>query len=617
MFVSGPPPTFPSMTVAAPARAEPGAELGIGAAARIGIQASFDELGTPLREVTFVVVDLETTGGSAHDCAITEIGAVKVRGGEVLGEFQTLVNPDEPIPPFIAVLTGITDLMVASAPRIEQVLPDFLDFARGAVLVAHNAPFDVGFLRVATERLGRPWPTFGVVDTARLARRVLHRDDAPDCRLSTLARVFRSTTVPNHRALQDARATVDVLHGLIERVGNEGVQSLEELTTFSSRVPAALRRKRFLAEGLPSAPGVYLFEDAQGRILYVGKSRNLRARVRNYFTASESRSRMGEMVGIAERVRHIVCPTTLEAEVRELRLIAAHKPRYNRRSRFPERVLWLKLTVEPFPRLSLVRELRDDGASYLGPFGSRRSADAAMTALHEAFPLRQCTDRLSVRRMRSACALFGMGRCAAPCEGRQSVAAYAEVVTAARTAWEGDAGRFDRRDGAADRPPRRRRALRGRCAAPRPAGGVRPSDGAYAAPARPGPLPGAGRRAPAGRRRLGGRRGPARPAGRERHDPAGRRPAAARRRAGRDRGAGPRRPRPGPGRHRRGDRTDPALARRAGGPAGARRRRVELPGRRGGCAPGAARCRARHVLRPPVRRPARPATGAPTRAWLG
>ncbi len=442
VFVSGPPPTFPSMTVAAPARAEPGAELGIGAAARIGIQASFDELGTPLREVTFVVVDLETTGGSAHDCAITEIGAVKVRGGEVLGEFQTLVNPDEPIPPFIAVLTGITDLMVASAPRIEQVLPDFLDFARGAVLVAHNAPFDVGFLRVATERLGRPWPSFGVVDTARLARRVLHRDDAPDCRLSTLARVFRSTTVPNHRALQDARATVDVLHGLIERVGNEGVQSLEELTTFSSRVPAALRRKRFLAEGLPSAPGVYLFEDAQGRILYVGKSRNLRARVRNYFTASESRSRMGEMVGIAEQVRHIVCPTSLEAEVRELRLIAAHKPRYNRRSRFPERVLWLKLTVEPFPRLSLVRELRDDGASYLGPFGSRRSADAAMTALHEAFPLRQCTDRLSVRRMRSACALFGMGRCAAPCEGRQSVAAYAEVVTAARTAWEGDAGRL-------------------------------------------------------------------------------------------------------------------------------------------------------------------------------
>src|SRR5438045_5035974 len=92
-------------------------------------QASFDELGTPLREVTFVVVDLETTGGSPAACAITEIGAVKVRGGEVLGTFQTLVNPDQLIPPFIAVLTGITQAMVASAPRIETALAAFLDFA--------------------------------------------------------------------------------------------------------------------------------------------------------------------------------------------------------------------------------------------------------------------------------------------------------------------------------------------------------------------------------------------------------------------------------------------------------------------------------------------------------
>ena len=113
------------------------------------VQGTFDELGTPLREVTFVVVDLETTGGSPLSCAITEIGAVKVRGGEVLGEFQTLVNPGEPIPPFIAVLTGITDTMVAAAPRIESVLPSFVEFARDTVLVAHNAPFDIGFLKAA------------------------------------------------------------------------------------------------------------------------------------------------------------------------------------------------------------------------------------------------------------------------------------------------------------------------------------------------------------------------------------------------------------------------------------------------------------------------------------
>ena len=247
--------------------------------------------------MTFVVVDLETTGGSAADCEITEIGAVKVRGGEVLGELQTLVRPGAPIPPFISVLTGITDAMVATAPPIEAVLPAFLEFASGSVLVAHNAPFDIGFLQAAAARCGLQWPAWGVLDTARLARRVLSRDDVPDCRLATLARHFRATTTPDHRALSDARATVDVLHGLIERVGTEGVQSLEELTTYSSRVPAALRRKRHLAEGLPHAPGVYLFEDAHRRVLYVGKSVDLAARVRTYFTASETRTRMAEMVG--------------------------------------------------------------------------------------------------------------------------------------------------------------------------------------------------------------------------------------------------------------------------------------------------------------------------------
>ena len=193
----------------------------------VAVQGTFDELGTPLREVTFVVVDLETTGGSPLSCAITEIGAVKVRGGVVLGEFQTLVNPGEPIPAFIAVLTGITDSMVTTAPRVGAVLPAFAEFCAGSVLVAHNAPFDVGFLRAAFAAHGRAWPAYPVVDTARLARRALTRDEAPSCRLATLAALFASSTTPNHRALDDARATVDVLHGLLERLGPLGVQSLD------------------------------------------------------------------------------------------------------------------------------------------------------------------------------------------------------------------------------------------------------------------------------------------------------------------------------------------------------------------------------------------------------
>ncbi len=340
-------------------------------------QRSFDELGRPLRDVTFCVVDLETTGGSpAAGSMITEIGAVKVRGGEVLGEFQTLVNPHTEIPAFIAVLTGISNSMVTDSPSIGSALPAFLEFAAGSVLVAHNAPFDVGFLRHFCQLQDRAWPTFEVVDTAKLARRVITRDDAPNCKLSSLARAFRSTTTPNHRALSDARATVDVLHGLMERLGALGVQTLEELQTFSSRVTSAQRRKRHLADGLPHSPGVYLFKDDRSRVLYIGTSRDLRTRVRSYFTASETRSRMGEMVGLATTVTGIECATPLEAEVRELRLIAEHKPSYNRRSRFPEKVTFIKLTREPWPRLSLVRKVLDDDADYLGPFGSTKGRRA-------------------------------------------------------------------------------------------------------------------------------------------------------------------------------------------------------------------------------------------------
>lgn len=395
---------------------------------------SFDELGRALRDVTFCVVDLETTGASVQGGAgITEIGAVKVRGGEVLGEFQTLVNPRAQIPAFIAVLTGITNSMVATAPSIEVALPAFLEFARGCVLVAHNAPFDIGFLKHFTAEQGRDWPAFEVVDTARLARRVVTRDDAPNCKLSSLAVAFGSATTPDHRALSDARATVDVLHGLMERLGGLGVHTLEELQTFTSRVAPAVRRKRHLAEHLPHSPGVYLFRDEQQRVLYVGTSRDLRTRVRSYFTASEQRSRMGEMVGLAASVTGIECATPLEAGVRELRLIAAHEPRYNRRSRRSGKVHWLKLTVEPWPRLSLVRQVVEDGADYLGPFASRRAAETCLAALHETFPIRQCSGRLPLVPTRSACVLAELGRCASPCDGSSSVEHYAEVVARVRS----------------------------------------------------------------------------------------------------------------------------------------------------------------------------------------
>ena len=411
--------------------------------APIAHQASLLELGRPLSEVTFVVVDLETTGGAPVDAGITEFGAVKVRGGEVIGEFQSLVNPGEPIPPFVAALTGITDALVAGAPSLAGVLPAFLEFAHDTVLVAHNAPYDVGFLKGACARHNHAWPEHRVVDTARLARVALHRDEVRNCKLATLAAHFRTTVTPSHRALDDARATADVLHRLIERAGDFGVTTLEDLQAFASRVSVAQRTKRHLADGLPDAPGVYVFRDAQGAALYVGTSRSIRTRVRTYFTASEQRRRMAEMVGIAERVDPIVCATTLEARVRELRLIVAEQPRYNQRSRRPQSQSWLKLTAEAAPRLSVVRQVTADheaGARYLGPFSSRAAAEAAAEALLLAHPVRTCSLRIARRPTAesAACALAEMGSCLAPCHRGFDRDAYDERVAGVRAAMSGD-----------------------------------------------------------------------------------------------------------------------------------------------------------------------------------
>lgn len=416
-------------------------------AAYRAVQPSFEDLGTPLPEVTFVVVDLETTGGSADD-TITEIGAVKVRGGEVLGEFQTLVNPAAPIPPLIAVLTGITNQMVATAPRLSAVLPSFLEFAAGSVLVAHNAGFDIGFLKRACASHDHQWPGLPVVDTVALARQVLLRDEVPNVKLATLAHYFRATVTPNHRALSDARATVDVLHGLLERVGNLGVATLEDLNDLTHRVSPQRRAKRVWADRVPEKPGIYWFyadlpdPDDPSRtrrdVLYVGKSVTLRRRVRTYFTATEKRSRMDEMVRVSTGVDTVVCATPLEAEVRELRMIAAHAPRYNRRSRRQDKVAWVKLTQEAFPRLSITSKVLNDGADYWGPFSGRKQAEQGVLALHDGFPLRGCTTKLSARTPSASCAQSEMGRCPAPCELGDGAIEYSSVVARLRAALRED-----------------------------------------------------------------------------------------------------------------------------------------------------------------------------------
>jgi DNA polymerase-3 subunit epsilon len=386
------------------------------------------ELGVPLSEVTFCVVDLETTGGSATDDAITEIGAVKIRGGERLGSFRTLVDPRRPIPPYVAHLTGIDDRLVSGEPPIEQVLPAFLEFFRGSTFVAHNARFDFSFLNASCDLLDYPPLPGPAVCTARLARRVVW-PDVPNVRLQTLSNYFRTRAKPTHRALDDAETCAEVLHGLLDLGGRLGIMSLGDLHESVRARGRPNFGKIRLADDLPHAPGVYVFRSRDDRVLYVGKANDLRARVKSYFYGDE-RKKVVNLLEEVHSVDGIRCGGDLEALVVEARLIRRHEPKYNRRGKTWRRGAYVALDVtEAWPRLRVVRSTKPgDGRLYLGPFGTSARARLAKEALEETVPIRRCTNSMGLTTRFAPCALADIGRCAAPCDGRTDTERYGELV---------------------------------------------------------------------------------------------------------------------------------------------------------------------------------------------
>jgi DNA polymerase III subunit epsilon len=199
----------------------------------------------PLGTIDFVVVDVETTGWTPGTAQITEIGAVRVSGGKLKGQFTSLVNPGAAIPERVTELTGITDAMVATAPPLANARNAGSTRSSGGVLTAHNAPFDIAFLTAACRACGLPWPQLPVVDTVDLARRVLGEDEVPNCKLATLAEYFGARTTPSHRALADALATADVLTALLPRLAAAGISTLDEIQL--RRRPGIWPRWRMLA----------------------------------------------------------------------------------------------------------------------------------------------------------------------------------------------------------------------------------------------------------------------------------------------------------------------------------------------------------------------------------
>lgn len=374
-----------------------------------------------LREATFCVVDLETTGGSPGRSKVTEIGAVRIEGMRISDRFTTLVDPGRPIPEMITRLTGIDDGLVEGAPDIAEALERFIAFARQDVLVAHNAPFDLRFLNHERRLASGTYFTQPWLDTLTMARRLMGgRVGRHD--LATLAAWADTGVRPIHRALPDAEATAELLMRFVEMLVEAGHDTLERAVAFAA--PGGTRHswKLALADDLPTLPGIYLMRDAQGGVLYVGKALDLRRRVRAYFGPG---GRHGRLIGRAleqlDRIDHEVCDSDLDALLRESRLLRELQPPCNRRG-LGGAPRFLVATGARYARLRVVAEPAA-GAEVITEVGGEKIAERALELVHAIHPIRTCHPLCPP----GAGLDSGGRRCAGPC-GDDDPDAHAAAV---------------------------------------------------------------------------------------------------------------------------------------------------------------------------------------------
>jgi DNA polymerase III epsilon subunit family exonuclease len=353
----------------------------VNADARLAWRGAFVALSSapdpPLEQAVFVVFDLETTGLAAASARICEIGAVRLRRLEPDGTFATLVAPGVPLPRPIGRLTGLTDEELRTAPRVREALAGLLAFARDAVLVAHNARFDVGFVNRELDRLTGKRLAAPVIDTVPLARNLL-QGRIERTGLAALAYFFGTSVQPCHRALPDAEATAEVFLRLVEIAQGRGASTLSELEELAAPRPRRIHAKRRLVRGAPSEPGVYLFRDRDGRVLYVGKARDLRARLRTYFQSNRQRPTVETALDRLDRIEWRPTGSELAAALEEVALIRELRPAANRRTPQPERYVYLHRRGE--------RVVVSRLPSRYGPLRRRAQALGAARALKGCTP---------------------------------------------------------------------------------------------------------------------------------------------------------------------------------------------------------------------------------------
>jgi DNA polymerase III epsilon subunit family exonuclease len=344
-----------------------------------------------VEDATFVVVDLETTGLRPGTSRICEIGAVRVRDFELAEQFELLVDPGVPLGAAISALTGLHDAELRGQPHPSMAVRRFLEFAGDAVLVAHNARFDLAFIDRETERLTGARLAGPVVDTVGLARRLL-AGRTSRAGLGSLAQFFGTSARPCHRALPDAQATAEILLQLIGLAQERGARTVADLVDLAAPRVRKVYAKRMLAFGAPTLPGVYLFRDRHDQVLYVGRARDLRARLRSYFRSDRQRPAVEAALFALDRIEWRVTGSEVEAALEELRLLRELRPAANARNARPDRYVYLRRRGDKL--------VCSQTPTPLGPIRSRARARLACRALDGASAEELDRPELALPRLR-------------------------------------------------------------------------------------------------------------------------------------------------------------------------------------------------------------------------
>ena len=372
---------------------------------------------THIDEAEFSVIDVETTGLSAKSNRVIEIGLVKVRNYKIVERYESLINPGSYLPGFITQLTGITDDDVVNAPFFSDIVEDLKHFIGETIICGHNLSFDSSFIKYEFLRNGEEPLYNEQVCTLKLARRIF-----PDLKSKSLSSVTKHLKLRNksvHRALGDAEVTARILIKIIKQLKNESkVKTVDDLLKFqkSSTAGKTLKIKESLREdisSLPNAPGVYYFVNNRGKVIYVGKAKSLRDRIKSYFSPTAPK-KAKKIITQAKSLKIEITNTELTALLSEAESIKKINPRHNSQLKKYGSKYFLKVTKQhAYPKIEISNHFDFDGNDYFGLFISRKKAEVVLNILDKTFSIRECNDKEFSKHKK--CFLADIERCTAPC----------------------------------------------------------------------------------------------------------------------------------------------------------------------------------------------------------